>query len=130
MSAVIHWLMLDRSYDIVAASTLSGLPERHVGDTLWAIFPEAEELYRDLYETAWTEGFAENDCFHLGRLMHVTAERTAIGLLVSYRVLAEIDTVTLPALRSSLDRLVLIADAQDQPPSPALPGDLRLVDAP
>jgi hypothetical protein len=129
MSAV-HWLMLDRDYRIIAASSVTGQAEENIGQIIWDVFPASQSLYRGLYGRAWDEGLAHGHAFHLGRLVHVSAERTVAGLLVAYRVLAELDTVTLPALRSSLDHLALIADAQAEPPSPPSPGDLRLVDAP
>ena len=104
MSAV-YWVMLDRDYRIVAAASLSGQAEANIGEIFWDVFPAAQSLYAELYARAWEDGKAEGQAFHLGRLLHVGAERTEAGLLVSYRVLGEVDTVTLSALSRSLDLL-------------------------
>jgi hypothetical protein len=125
-----HWLILDRHCAIVAAQTIDGAIEQNLGRVLWDIYPEAEHLYAQTFTDAWDDGRAEILAFHVGRLIHVTARRTVAGLRVGYKVLAQLDTVTLPALRSSLDRLILIADAQVPPPSPSSPAVLRLIDAP
>jgi hypothetical protein len=108
MSAV-YWVMLDRDYRIIAASTITGQTEENIGQIIWDVFPASQSLYRDLYARAWDDGCADGHAFHLGRLVHVSAERTAAGLLVAYRVLAELDTVTLTALSQSLDLLENLA---------------------
>jgi hypothetical protein len=126
MSAV-YWVMLDRDYRIIAASTITGQTEENIGQIIWDVFPASQSLYRDLYARAWDDGCADGHAFHLGRLVHVSAERTAAGLLVAYRVLAELDTVTLTALSQSLDLLENLAARAVRGSGRPFPPDLRLL---
>jgi hypothetical protein len=126
MSAV-YWLMLDRDYRIIASSSITGQAEEHIGQVLWDVFPASQSLYRDLYGRAWDDGCSDGHVFHLGRLVHVSAERTAAGLLVAYRVLAELDTVTLTALSQSLDLLENLAARAVRGSGRPFPPDLRLL---
>lgn len=118
------WFVLDRDYRITAANTSSGIPEQHIGAILWDAFPEAESIYADLYATAWRTGHAATHAFHRGTLLHVAADRVSVGLLVAYRVLAVLDTLTLTGLSRSLDLLAdLLARAEqgsDRPSRTAL----------
>lgn len=110
---VADWFVLDPDYRIAAGKTTAGTVEEHVGTILWDIFPEAETIYAELFTTAWETGNAETHAFHLGRLVHVAAERISVGLLVAYRVLAVVDTTTLSGLSRSLDLLAdLLARAE------------------
>lgn len=110
---VADWFILDPDHRIAGGKTTTGTVEEHVGVILWDIFPEAEMLYADLFATAWETGHADTHAFHLGRLVHVAAERISVGLLVAYRVLAVVDTTTLSGLSRSLDLLAdLLARAE------------------
>lgn len=126
------WFVLDREYRIVAAATAAGRVEQHIGTIFWDAYPGSRGIYADVYATAWRTGHAESHAFHLGALVHVAADRVSVGLLVAYRVLAELDDVTLPALMASLDRLLRVVEcaAQAPPPSPASRGALRLAPGP
>lgn len=108
-----NWFILDSDYRIVAAKTTAGTVEEHIGVILWELFPEAESIYAELFGTAWATGNANAHAFHLGRLVHVVADRISVGLLVTYRILARIDTTTLSGLSQSLDLLAdLLARAE------------------
>lgn len=121
-----NWLILDRDYRIVAAQTTRGDAETHVGQILWDVFPGAKSLYGVDYAEAWASGPVETRCFHRGALVHVTAKPMP-ALLVSYEIVAELETVTLTALSQSLDRLErLAAQATRESGRPLRPG-LRMI---
>jgi hypothetical protein len=132
-----HWLILDRQATIIAAKTIEGTAEQHLGSCLWDIYPEAKRLYEQTFAVAWAAGHAETLAFHMGRLVRITAGRTRAGIKVSYRVIAELETVPLQALQASLDRIEGHADdalakarAQDRashPSVPPAPTELRLL---
>lgn len=105
-----QWLILDRRGIILAAKTIDGLAEQNLGRCLWDIYPEAERLYERAFAEAWEDGRAEALVFHMGRLIRATMRRTRAGLKISYKAIAEIETVTLQALQASLDQIEGLAD--------------------
>lgn len=106
-----HWIAVDRNYRIMLAGADQGTGSDHVGEILWDAYPGSQDLYEDLYRHAWQCGHATARQFHRGHLVDVHAERTGDRLLISYRLLVELETVTLEALSRSLDRILDRLDA-------------------
>ena len=105
-------LVLDRRYTVVgmgesARAELGGLEGRN----LWECFPGAEPLFRGYYESAWrSREPLEFVQFYDGRVGRVRATARGDRLVLSWEILAQLDTLTLEGLRSSIVEAISALD--------------------
>jgi hypothetical protein len=102
------FLVLDECYTVVEVSE----PARAelgllLGRNLWELLPDAEPLFRPHYEEAWRTGEpVEFVQFYGGRVRRVHAHAQRGRLEVFWELLAQLDTVTLEGLRSSVAQAI------------------------
>jgi hypothetical protein len=97
-------LVLDRRYTVVEVGDAARAElGRLAGLNLWDCLPDAEPLFRPYYESAWRSGEPlEFVQFYDGRVERVRAVPQGERLILSWEVLAQLDTLTLEGLRTSI----------------------------
>lgn len=125
------FLVLDASDRIVevgpAAQALYG---SLLGRTLWHRFPDAEPLFTPHYARArQTRTPVEFVQFFRGQVGWIRAEPCGARLMVSWRMLLALDTLTLDRLRDSIGRALAILEGwEDRDRRARLRESLRVVD--
>jgi hypothetical protein len=122
-------LVLDERYNVVAVGD-AALAEfgQLLGRNLWEGLPGAEQLFRPHYESAWrTREPVEFVQFYEGRVEQVRAVPRDDRLEISWTVLAQLDTLTLDGLRSSISDAISTLEESQTTTSGSRRTRLRLV---
>lgn len=109
------YLVLDEGYTVVEVGEPARAEFRQlVGRNLWECFPGAEPLFRPYYEEAWSTGEPiEFVQFYEGAVARVRARAHDGRLELSWELLAQLDTLTIEGLRSSVARAISALDEHE-----------------
>lgn len=125
------YLVLDESYTVVEVREPARAEfGRLLGRNLWDYFPGAEPLFGPHYEEAWSTGEPiEFVQFYEGSVARVRAHVRNGRLELSWELLAQLDTLTLEGLRSSVAQAIsALEECESAARLERAPRALRLVE--
>jgi hypothetical protein len=108
------FFVVDRQMRVVEACPTARrvLGRFALGRCIYDIHPSTRDAYGHLYDRAWATGDAEEVVYHAGNVTMLWMERLPDDLLmVTYKTLARLDTLSLDSLYRSLHRVLDALDA-------------------
>lgn len=89
-----------------------------LGLHLWKAWPNAEPIFRPIYERAWRDGSARGREFFAGALVEVEATVVGDRLVIHFEERDHLDVTSPQSVVESLTRILALARGQE--PDPAL----------
>ncbi len=105
------WFTLDRDWRIASCGDgVPGIHQGNIGDNVWELFPNAEQHFRSVYESAWHHGQSS-------ALIYWNQTVSEVFAIVRHDLLhVTVDYLSVAGLRQTVDRIAHYLDREGSPP--------------